>query len=90
VDKSPLKTELEELFAFVVKKYFSVGTPGTIQKNVNIGDIFVCEKSIRNEGTSFQYLKSTKFAYGSTIMIDKMKEALNGFHHNYKEGARDH
>jgi len=56
---------LEELIAFGVKKFISIGTAGTLQKNIKIGDLMVCEKAIRDEGTSHHYLKHSKYAYAS-------------------------
>ncbi len=56
---------LEELIAFGVKRFISVGTAGTLQKNIKIGDLMVCEKAIRDEGTSHHYLKRSKYAYAS-------------------------
>ena len=61
---SPVAVQLfEVLVAFGVKKFISIGTAGTLQKNLTIGSLMLCEKAIRDEGTSHHYLKPSKYAY---------------------------
>src|SRR3989338_7704773 len=43
-------TILEELIAFGVKNFISIGTACLLNKNLNVGDLIVCEKAIRDEG----------------------------------------
>lgn len=66
----------EELIAFGVKRFVSVGTAGALRKDVNIGDLMVCERAIRDEGTSHHYLKPSKYAYPSGEMTAGIKAAL--------------
>lgn len=58
-------TLLEELIAFGARRFISVGTAGTLQKNLKIGDLVVCDRAIRDEGTSYHYLKPSKYSYAS-------------------------
>lgn len=69
-------TLLEELIAFGVKKFMSIGTAGTLQKDIEIGDLMICERAIRDEGTSHHYLKRSKYAYASKEMTEKIKNVL--------------
>ena len=80
-------TLLEELIAFGVKKFISVGTAGTLQKGIKIGSLVVCEKAIRDEGTSYHYLKSSKYAYASKEMTNKIKKALDKLKQKYVVGT---
>ncbi len=80
-------TLLEELIAFGVKKFISIGTAGTLQRHIKIGSIMVCEKAIRDEGTSYHYLKPSKHAYASPIMTNKIKESLEKFQQEYFVGT---
>lgn len=66
----------EELIAFGVKRFVSVGTAGALLKGVNAGDLMVCERAIRDEGTSHHYLKPSKYAYPSPRMTEAIKAAL--------------
>ncbi len=78
---------LEELIAFGVKRFISIGTAGTLQKKVKIGDLMVCEKAIRDEGTSYHYAKSSKYAYPSKKLTGEIKTALESLGQDYFTGS---
>lgn len=80
-------TLLEELIAFGVKKFISVGVAGTLQKDIKIGSLVVCEKAVRDEGTSHHYLKHSKYAYASRKITDKIKKSLEKFKQKYFVGT---
>ncbi|MDD3178707.1 MAG: hypothetical protein PHR26_04275, partial [Candidatus ainarchaeum sp.] len=40
----------EELIALGIKKFVSFGTSGTLQKDINVGDLVICNRAIRDEG----------------------------------------
>jgi uridine phosphorylase len=54
---------LEELVAFGITKFVNLGAAGGLQKNMQIGDIVICDRAIRDEGTSHHYLPDGKYAY---------------------------
>ncbi len=68
---------LEELIAFGVKKFITVGTAGTLSKELKVGDIVLCNKSVRDEGTSHHYIKYAKYAYPSDKMLKKLKKYMD-------------
>jgi uridine phosphorylase len=70
-------TLLEELIAFGARRFISLGTAGTLQKNLNIGELVVCNRAIRDEGTSYHYLKPSKYAHASAEMTGRIKRALD-------------
>jgi uridine phosphorylase len=70
-------TLVEELIAFGVKRFISIGTAGTLQKDLKAGDLIVCDRAIRDEGTSHHYLKASKYAYASKDMTGRIKKALD-------------
>lgn len=80
-------TLLEELIAFGVKKFISIGTAGTLQKDITIGSLMVCEKAIRDEGTSHHYLKHSKYSYASKSITHKIKKSLEKFKQKYFVGT---
>jgi uridine phosphorylase len=47
---------LEELIAFGIKKFVNLGTAGGLQQDMSVGDIVVCDRAIRDEGTSHHYV----------------------------------
>ncbi len=80
-------TLLEELIAFGVRRFISVGTAGTLQKHLCVGDLVVCDRAIRDEGTSYHYLKPSKYAYASREMTQFIKAALDAFEQKYVVGT---
>lgn len=80
-------TLLEELVAFGVKKFISVGTAGTLQKNIKIGSLMICNKAIRDEGTSHHYLKNSKYAFASKKMTNKIEKSLENLKQKYFVGT---
>jgi uridine phosphorylase len=78
---------LEELIELGVKKFISIGTSGALSKELDIGDIVVCDKAIRDEGTSHHYLKKSKYAYPSKKITKKIKDELDKMNVKYKVGT---
>ena len=54
---------LEELIAFGIKKFVNIGAAGGLQQSMNIGDIVICDRAIRDEGTSHHYLPVEEYAF---------------------------
>ena len=65
-------TNMEEIIARGGKKFILVGTAGGLQ---DFG-IFLCEKSIRDEGTSHHYLANSKYSYPSKELSREFEDAL--------------
>lgn len=80
-------TIMEQLIALGVKRFISIGIAGTLQKRVHIGDIIICDKAIRDEGTSYHYVKPSKYAYASEKMIERMKKSLDTHNQKYFVGT---
>lgn len=53
----------EFLIAWGVKEFISIGTAGAIAKELTFGDLILCDRAIRDEGTSHHYLNFDKYAY---------------------------
>jgi uridine phosphorylase len=69
-------TVLEELIAFGVREFVSIGYAGSLQKHIRIGETVVCERAIRDEGTSYHYSKNTRYAFATETLTDRIKKAL--------------
>ncbi len=78
---------LEQLIAFGVKEFLSVGIAGSLQKEVSVGSIVVCDKAIRDEGASHHYLEASKYAIASKILTKKVEEALIRFNLDFVVGT---
>lgn len=59
---------MEELIAHGVRKFITIGTAGALQKELPLDSIIICDKAIRDEGTSHHYLKTEKYAFPSASL----------------------
>lgn len=80
-------TAMEELIAFGVKKFISVGTAGSLQKNLKAGDIVVCDRAIRDEGVSYHYLAPEKYISASTVLVEKLTQSLTNLNQKFYQGT---
>ncbi|NVM44985.1 MAG: nucleoside phosphorylase [Candidatus Lokiarchaeota archaeon] len=78
---------LEELHAFGTNFFISIGTAGSLQKNLKLGSHIICDRAIRDEGTSHHYASSEKYSYPSKTLTDKMIEVANQMDVNYHTGT---
>jgi uridine phosphorylase len=79
--------KLEQLIAWGVKRFVSVGTAGSLQQNVKVGDFVLCERAIRDEGTSHHYLPAAKYAFPSVEMTEKICYQLEKESYSYHFGT---
>ncbi len=82
-----IATRMEELIQFGIKKFISIGEAGTLQKDLKIGEIIVCNKAIRDEGVSYHYLKPSKYAYASKTIVNKITSLLQKQNISFKVGS---
>ena len=67
---------LEEFIAFGINRFVSVGTAGSLQKHLDKGSIVVCDKAVRDEGTSHHYLEPSRFSFPSESLTSSMIGSL--------------
>ncbi len=67
---------LEELIAFGVNNFISIGEAGTLQPNLNVGDIVLCTKALRDEGCSYHYLPPSKYAFPDKKLTSELEKTL--------------
>ncbi len=78
---------LEELIALGAKSFITIGTAGALQRNLKVGDLVVCKRAIRDEGTSYHYLKYSKYTYASKDITREIKSCLDKFKQKYIVGT---
>jgi uridine phosphorylase len=78
---------LEELAAFRIKKFVNIGTAGGLQQNMNVGDIVLCDRAIRDEGTSHHYLPVEKYAFACTELTEHLSTAFERKGIQYRRGT---
>jgi len=60
--------------------FVSIGTAGSLQRDLNIGDLVLCEAAIRDEGVSHHYLPAAKLATaqaGISILLTGIGRCLS-------------
>lgn len=67
---------LEEFIEWGVQRFISVGTAGSLQKDLHVGDLVLCERAIRDEGSSHHYLPASRYAHPSLVLTERIREAL--------------
>lgn len=66
----------EQLIALGLNQIITVGTAGTLQPDMALADIVVCEQALRDEGVSHHYLPPGTFAYPSPVLTSTLESAL--------------
>jgi len=69
---------MEELIAVGVDKFIGIGTAGSLQKDLQIGNIVLCDRAIRDEGVSHHYVAPAKYALPSSELTGRLKDELSG------------
>lgn len=59
----------EELVANGVETFLSIGYAGCLDESIEMGELIVCDKAIRDEGASHHYAESAKFAHASESVV---------------------
>ncbi len=67
---------LEDLAAMGTSAFVSVGTAGSLQRDLTVGDLVVCEAAIRDEGVSHHYLPAARLATATTDLSAALAAAL--------------
>ena len=80
-------TKMEELISWGVKQFISIGTAGSLQKKVGVGDVVLCDQAIRDEGTSFHYIPPSKYIHAPRRMTNKLQQLLKASQVPYHIGC---
>ena len=67
---------LEELAALGTSRFVSIGTAGSLQRDLRPGDLVVCEAAIRDEGVSHHYLAPAKLATADAQLTSALGAAM--------------
>jgi uridine phosphorylase len=78
---------LEGLIAYGVQRFVSVGTAGSLQEDLLIGDLVICDRAIRDEGTSHHYLAPSRYAHASPEMVARLTATLDERGMSYRVGS---
>jgi uridine phosphorylase len=74
---SPMVMELaEELAVMGARKMVLMTWGGTLQSDLQPGDIVVCNRAIRDEGASHHYLPAAKYVDADAALVDELVSAI--------------
>jgi nucleoside phosphorylase len=61
---APMATvQLERLIQLGIRSFIILGIAGSLREGTNIGQIVVCDRAVRDEGTSHHYLPFSEYAW---------------------------
>lgn len=67
---------LEMCVALGVRRVVVVGYAGALQPELHPGDVLLCDRAIRDEGTSYHYLPEEAEARADPVLLDACRRAL--------------
>jgi len=77
---------LEQYAALGVRKFILVGMAGGLQPGMQAGELVVCDRALRDEGTSYHYLEPAKYVEASLEITEQFKVHLENLTSNYSVG----
>ena len=82
-----IASKTEELIAWGVEKFISVGTAGSLQAKIQPGDLVICDRAVRDETTSKQFIPFAKYIHAPRRMNNKLQAALKKMERNFHIGS---
>jgi uridine phosphorylase len=74
---APIVAELaEELVVMGLKKMVLMTWGGALQPDLQPGDIVICDRAIRDDGTSHHYLPPGKYVDADAALVEKLASAI--------------
>ena len=74
---------MEELIALGCKKIIACGGAGVLKKNIGVGDLLVPTSAIRDEGTSYHYIKPAREISADPNVVKSIELVLDKHDINY-------
>jgi uridine phosphorylase len=78
---------LEELIAFGVQRFVSIGLAGGLQSDLHSGDVVLADRALRDEGTSYHYLPPARSVEADPVLAQHISAALSAHHVVHSSGA---
>lgn len=77
---------IEELIAWGVKRFISIGTAGSLVADLPPGSLLLCDGALRDEGTSYHYIPAGGLARPDSGLTDRLGKALSSHGLDYRRG----
>jgi uridine phosphorylase len=68
--------QIEELTAFGCRKYIACGGCGVLQKEIAVGHLIIPTAAVRDEGTSYHYVKPSREIIANEIVVEVIENTL--------------
>ena len=68
--------QIEELTVLGCKKYISCGSCGVLQKEIAVGHLIIPISAIRDEGTSYHYIKPSREIQANTRVVQILEDTM--------------
>ena len=68
--------QIEELTAFGCKKYIACGSCGVLQKEIAVGHLIIPIMAVRDEGTSYHYVKPSREICGNMNVVKTIENIM--------------
>jgi uridine phosphorylase len=78
---------LEELIAFGVRRFVSIGLAGGLQSDLHSGAVVIADRALRDEGTSYHYLPPARSVEADLALVQHISAALSAQHIVHSIGA---
>jgi uridine phosphorylase len=67
---------VEELGSLGVKQFLILGIAGGLDPHLSVGDLVLCTKAVRDEGTSHHYLPNSMYTYPDRRLTRSLQEII--------------
>ena len=78
---------VEELIAFGVQRFSSIGLAGSLQPELHAGDVVVCDRALRDEGTSYHYLPPARSVDAAPAFVQQLSATLSAHNVAHSSGT---
>ena len=68
---------MESLAAIGVRAFVGIGTAGALRRGLDVGDVVLCDRAVRDEGVSHHYLPTATWAASSPALTTRLGAALS-------------
>ena len=82
-----VSAEMEDAISRGANNFIAIGICGTITSKVEIGDLILCDRALRDEGTSYHYLEDQKYVNASSELVKKIKNLLQKKNIKFHQGS---
>ncbi len=77
---------VEELVEYGVESFLIIEYAGCLDPNMSMNDIVICDRALRDEGTSYHYIPDSRYVEGTDSFINSIEHTLSRLDITYHVG----